>query len=49
MLLLIALYVITLFIILHGASAWVMPKWLLVLLLTYGTIVPLIVYVGYIK
>lgn len=47
MLLLIVLYVITLFIILHGASVWVMPKWLLVLLLAYGTIVPLIVYMRY--
>ena len=47
--LLFALYIITIFIIVRGASAWVMPRWLLVLLLTYGTILPLIVYVGYLK
>jgi hypothetical protein len=47
--LLFALYIITVFIILRGASAWVMPRWLLVLLLTYGTILPLIVYVKYLK
>jgi len=47
MILLIALYIITVFIIVRGACAWVMPLWLLILLLTYGTIVPLIVYIGY--
>ena len=47
--LLFVLYIITIFIIVRGASAWVMPRWLLVLLLTYGTILPLIVYVGYLK
>ena len=41
------LYIITVFIIVRGASAWVMPRWLLVLLLAYGTIVPLIVYMRY--
>ena len=40
-------YIITVFIIVRVASAWVMPRWLLVLLLTYGTIVPLIVYMRY--
>jgi hypothetical protein len=45
--LLFALYIITVFIILRGARAWVMPRWLLVLLLTYGTILPLIVYMRY--
>jgi len=47
MILLIALYIITVFIIVRGASSWVMPPWLLVLLLAYGTIVPLIVYMRY--
>ena len=41
------LYIITVFIILRGTSSWAMPPWLLVLLLAYGTIVPLIVYMRY--